>query len=583
MSPYIFAIAALAVVAHSQAPGYPHGGGICNTIDDCSLGGDCVAARCVCDAWWTGADCSLLNLQRPRLASAAGTCGPQFDSYYSWGGRSIKGADGRYHLFASFMCRHATLSQWTTVSASAHFVSDEADGAFEWFEGDCDGKGVCTPIVIPWSHNTVIATNAGDQSPRFLLAHIGDGVVNPSQWSPCYNRSDVHTVPVGLSAPTVDAFARGVGSMADPGDTTYFATSDALAGPWVRALNNSGVIINNTGSWSSEGFVGNPAPLVLPNGSVRLYFTARNCPAGHGALNGNCIAVAQAETWAGPYQMYAPRPATYPESEDPFAFIDHRGNYHLLTNVNTGHQRCPAGEPCGGHAWSRDGLVFTDLIIGAFGPVVTLSNGSTWRNAFVERPLITFADDGVTPLAFHVGMGRSAYDDCCNWVQLFCTNGSDPTCGPTRAAPPVLAKLVNGGQCLIIFNASSFPCSGGGPSAGCPVVMGDCADPSALWNLAASDGSEAPVVSHAISGVGLNVDCDDTAPHTVVKALASSHTDTAVSDGRVSVLGGRACINTGQGPPRTPCGPAGEIFLPTQIQLVACDDVTAQGWSVEVQ
>ena len=39
--------------------------------------------------------------------------------------------------------------------------------------------------------------------------------------------------------------------------------------------------------------------------------------------------------------------------------------FHLLTNVNNGHQRCDASVPCGGHAWSRDGLTWSNLTIGS--------------------------------------------------------------------------------------------------------------------------------------------------------------------------------------------------------------------------
>ena len=40
----------------------------------------------------------------------------------------------------------------------------------------------------------------------------------------------------------------------------------------------------------------------------------------------------------------------------------------------------------GGHAWSTDGWHFTDLVIGAFGPVIRFANGSYWYTAYVERP-----------------------------------------------------------------------------------------------------------------------------------------------------------------------------------------------------
>jgi hypothetical protein len=66
----------------------------------------------------------------------------------------------------------------------------------------------------------------------------------------------------------------------------------------------------------------------------------------------------------------------------------------------------------------------------AFGPVITFTNGTVWHNAYTERPLVTQAADG-TPLAFYVGMGRTAYMDCCNWGQLFCTGKPGEICGPT--------------------------------------------------------------------------------------------------------------------------------------------------------
>lgn len=206
------------------------------------------AGLCVCDPWWTGADCRYLNFQRPRFDNQAGTCGDNFKSYYSWGGKAVKGNDGDYHLIASFMCRHASLSSWTTISSSAHFVSSEVDGEYSWFDGDCDAAGICKPIVIPWSHNTVLATNPAGTSPRYLVAHVGDGIVDPSYWAPCFNKSQV---PAGHSAspspyqpPAARLHDRVRGN---PGDTCYYAAADDLAGPWERALNNTGVIINNVG------------------------------------------------------------------------------------------------------------------------------------------------------------------------------------------------------------------------------------------------------------------------------------------------------------------------------------------------
>ncbi len=59
---------------------------------------------------------------------------------------------------------------------------------------------------------------------------------------------------------------------------------------------------------------------------------------------------------------------------------------------NTYHARCGAGVACGGHAWSRDGLAWSNQSIGAFGPVVRFKNGTfsaqadfviIWRFPFI--------------------------------------------------------------------------------------------------------------------------------------------------------------------------------------------------------
>lgn len=564
-------------MVQAQLPGFPHGGGACTTEDDCSLGGTCTNSQCVCDVWFTGPTCAYLNLQPPK-DTEQGTCGAGFNSYYSWGGRTVE-VDNQYHAYVSFMCKHNSLSQWTTASSSAHFVASSPVGPYTWSPEQCDTEGVCIPTVIPWSHNTVVVESG--ESPQYQIWHIGDGVVPSDVWSPCFNKSEVPSERP--PAPEEEAVAPLGDS---PGNTAYVTASDSPNGPWVREFNNSGVSINFTGSWTTQ-LAGNPAPFVMPDGSVRLYFTATPCPPQSGALAPNCIAVATADSWAGPFTMNAaPTPITYPESEDPSVFRDPRGNFHLLTNVNTYHARCAQGVPCGGHAWSRDGLTFSNLTVGAFGPVITFSNGSVWRNAYVERPLVLSAPDG-TPIAFYVGLGRSSYTDSCNWPQLFCTPGAQG-CGPTLPpTPPPTPKvtIANNGSCLT-FNTTSFPCSGTGDAAGCPVVMGSCDDPGAVWEWAL--GTEPSPVTSTFTAyplpLALDVDCNNVAPHTLVKVLASGPASLLyVSEGgRVQFGSSSACLNTGQGPPVPPCSGKGEEYLQNQIQLVSCDDPTAQGWSVHV-
>ncbi len=82
------------------------------------------------------------------------------------------------------------------------------------------------------------------------------------------------------------------------------ALCNSLNGPWTPFANNSGVSIDFTGSWAVNGANGgNPAPFYFPNGTTLLYFTAAPCPSDWGSLAPNCVAVARAESWQGPYTI----------------------------------------------------------------------------------------------------------------------------------------------------------------------------------------------------------------------------------------------------------------------------------------
>lgn len=93
----------------------------------------------------------------------------------------------------------------------------------------------------------------------------------------------------------------------------------------------------------------------------------------------------------------------------------------MITNVNTGHARCSAGGACGGHAWSRDGLTWSDTFVGAFGPNTLMEDGSTMRLGFIERPQIAQLEAGTPPLALYIATGYThrAY----SWAQKFCNDG----------------------------------------------------------------------------------------------------------------------------------------------------------------
>lgn len=537
----------------AQSPGHAHGGGACATEWDCSLGGDCISSACVCDAWVTGANCDLLN-----LAPAKPDAGLQVPGYFSWGGHALSAGDGVYHLFSSFMCRHATLSDWTTKSSIWRSTASTADGPFTLAE----------MVAQPWSHNAFVSATAGDAAaPPYVLYQIGDAVTDPSEWEPCYNASEAFSAPPRQRKHA----AQGAGY------SVFVRSATSLAGPWSQ--NGTGIdFIFPPGGWATSVNGGNPAPFFFENGTVLMYFSANPCPPHWGNISpgNNCIGVAVGTSWRGPFTAL-PLPVTHPESEDAAVFRTSRG-FHLLTNVNNDHARCAEGVPCGGHAWSVDGLTFSNLTIGAFGPVIRFSNGSYWHTAYVERPQVVQARDG-TPIAFYVGMGRSSYFDSATFAQLFCVEGQ-ADCGPTTPPPAPPAPVVqyqHGSRCLVT-NASTFPCPGGWSSS-CPLFLGSCSDPSSRW-IERADGS---LESQLHAGNCANIDCNSCNAHTVAKAIACE--SAAPLEWRGSSLAvtscaeGNMCLDDGStGAPNPPCK-SGEQFLATQVTLASCAIAAAQGWT----
>ena len=92
----------------------PDGGSAdaCVTDSDCSLLGECVTGKCVCDKGWAGERCGVLNLgpvdksNRPGIANA---------SYATWGASPVKGADGKWRVAHAQMSHHCGIFQaWMT-------------------------------------------------------------------------------------------------------------------------------------------------------------------------------------------------------------------------------------------------------------------------------------------------------------------------------------------------------------------------------------------------------------------------------------------------------------------------------------
>jgi hypothetical protein len=131
----------------------PHGGAKCVTDWNCSLGGSCLDGKCVCDPWFTGLNCTYLNLQRAKPDA-----GLQVDGFHSWGGHaSLDKASGKWFGYFSFMVRHCNLSTSTyTHTLHACLIPFTSSHSCHVLQSTTDS--MCDPLpcvhVASWSSSS---------------------------------------------------------------------------------------------------------------------------------------------------------------------------------------------------------------------------------------------------------------------------------------------------------------------------------------------------------------------------------------------------------------------------------------------
>ena len=163
----------------------------------------------------------------------------------------------------------------------------------------------------------------------------------------------------------------------------------------------------------------NPAPVALPDGRVRVmvhtmysgfYNTSNRTVAGWSGE-----VVIEAPTWRGPYRLITSRDITNCThcQEDPFMWVDHRGNWHVIyhrmfdngTDCNGYPYFRPDGsvpaKPClkpegmwsMGHSFSHDGIVWSPISRCA-NTTAQLEDGSSITFTSRERPKLVMDTDG---------------------------------------------------------------------------------------------------------------------------------------------------------------------------------------------
>jgi len=345
----------------------------CLTAKDCSLNGECISSKCVCDPGWSSDACNVLAFE-----DASTDTGYHNKTFASWGGLPIKGDDGMYHLFAAEMVNGCLLNSWTLNSQIIHAVSKSIEGPYEKIQ----------IVLTPFAHNPTI-TRAPDGT--YLLYFIGSWPTVPQK---CNNKSQgVPRATVKYSMVSKwENTSDGCGpAPMNNGCGIHLATSKSLNGPWdVRAV----VIefpIPKEERWDCAHT--NPTVIVAQNGSLLLAFNAGYC-----RNHLETIGIAKADHWSGPYSLWNPKPIFQANGvevehiEDPHMWKDNRG-YHMLVHAE---RNAPY---VGGYGYSEDGYnwVYSPA---AYSLEVTFEGGQLKKYKRRERPQI-YVEQGKPPYLFN--------------------------------------------------------------------------------------------------------------------------------------------------------------------------------------
>jgi hypothetical protein len=321
----------------------------CTDEAECSLNGVCNEGHCDCNPAWRGATCGQLDLL--PLQNNSGIYKDPL--LRSWGGSLWQDdADSSWTLFANEVKGGCSLYDWDPSSQVVRLTSPSLAAPFV-------RQGVVLP---PFSSNpTVRRAPDGTWLMFYIADHPPPGLPSPPHCNTSWPKQ-----PVAAA------------------DRIFMATAASLQGPWAPSASGSPVLAGSryagapASAWDYHRT--NPAPVVLPNGTVLLYF--RGTP---GDVYGERMGLAVA---AGYGQPFVPRaePLISDFNEDPFVFRDRRGHFHALLHGSY----CE----CGAHYSSEDGLRWTRSAGNAYDNRVEWEGGGSTVLVRRERPQLHFAADG---------------------------------------------------------------------------------------------------------------------------------------------------------------------------------------------
>eukprot|EP00040_Diaphanoeca_grandis_P000352 m.15181 g.15181 ORF g.15181 m.15181 type:complete len:490 (-) comp10471_c0_seq1:134-1603(-) len=356
----------------------------CTTNSGCQLNGRCVAGICECDPTWTGDHCERLH-----LLPAAESNGLDDPVYSSWGGSVLYNtSDDTWHMFAAVIEQGCGLKAWRPNSAIGHATSSVGPAGPYLLQRFIKPHFAHEPVAL-WTTDGTIA-----------IYHIGAGTNDTGPHSNYAHNCSHHCTGDGHKW-------IGGGSFVGP---TSILHSKSFDGPWTS------LDIGNCSQLANCEHCGdtNPAPILLPDGSVEMMWRTTNvddCP------GQSCMAAGRAPSWRGPYtwnisNLFANQTTKHIEDAHQWrapSDAANPGSYHAVFHSDV---EASCGGAAGGHAYSLDGIAWTFSQYNAFGNTVDFENGTTITLRQRERPHLVLDQTG-HPIVLTNGAG---YQNDCDHV-----------------------------------------------------------------------------------------------------------------------------------------------------------------------
>lgn len=301
---------------------------------------------------------SLLCRNQIKMSSIPLCNGFTMDDYWVWCGSVVEDPAGDgFHMFASrWPKKYPMLKGYIYLSEIVQAWSPTMYGPYKFVEkilptgcySDWNGKMAHNPIIVKYKEQYLL----------YYIASTYDGMTPDPQ--------DV----VADNSACNDIYQRiRIGVL----------IANHPSGPWTSL--GKPILEPRLGKWDSQ-IVTNPAPCILPDGKIFLYYRS-NTP------DGLRIGLAIAESPEGPYTRIQDEPVMQGiDVEDPFVW--HNGDcFEMIAKDMTGDI---TGEiHAGAHFISEDGINWkTSHIPKAYSRTVKFADGTIKTMGCIERPQLLF-------------------------------------------------------------------------------------------------------------------------------------------------------------------------------------------------